>query len=367
MKTLVLIIGFIFLLLCGSAITLTVQYYLTSSHHPPVITIATPIPQPLREFSLENLESYQLTTSQIEVLEPLSSNNSETAAYLFWYQTDWGKVSGRLTLPTQEPPKGIIIMARGYVPPSIYQPGIGTNRAAEFYSQNGYITLAPDFLGFGQSDPDLDDTWQARFIKPLQIIQLYQALETQLQFSNTNLEITPAQIDTLTTIPTLKTSQKVAFWGHSNGGQIMLSALMGLSEPVPTTLWAPVTAPFPYSILFFSDESADEGLETRKWLSLFEDVYDVREFSLTQHLDLLTGSIQIHHGTADDAALHTWSVEFAQKIQQENQRRHEQEDTTDVEQINLELISYPGADHNLQPNWQTVVQQDLVFFEKELQ
>ncbi|KKQ07740.1 MAG: hypothetical protein US20_C0031G0001, partial [Candidatus Pacebacteria bacterium GW2011_GWF1_36_5] len=36
------------------------------------------------------------------------------------------------------------------------------------------------------------------------------------------------------------------------------------------------------------------------------------------------------------------------------------------EVINIDFYKYPGANHNLQPNWNQAVQKDLSFFEKYL-
>lgn len=114
----------------------------------------------------------------------------------------------------------------------------------------------------------------------------------------------------------------------------------------------------------------------RKWIALFEADYDVFDFSLTQHLHLLHGPLQIHHGTNDDAALKFWSDEFTGKIEIENQKRADELkkqatlsaliDESRFQKIDVEYFVYPGANHNLQPGWQTVVERDLLFFQKHL-
>ena len=132
----------------------------------------------------------------------------------------------------------------------------------------------------------------------------------------------------------------------------------------------------------------------RKWLSTFEDEYDVFDFSVTQHLDRLSGPIHLHHGSADDAAPKHWSDEFLLRIAEENRRREEvrkqlAEQTKDVnysaesteeaeierldsnkpllEPIEIEYFEYPGADHNLQPGWDAAVESDTQFFKEILE
>ena len=142
-----------------------------------------------------------------------------------------------------------------------------------------------------------------------------------------------------------------------------------MTEILPTTLWAPVLAPFPYSILYFSDEYEDEGKETRKYLSLFEEDYNVFDFSISQHLDQLHGPIQIQHGTGDDSALVVWTEEFLAKVDLENERRataSSQSSENKKAPIEIDFYKYKGANHNLQPNWNEAIQKDLNFFKKYL-
>ena len=82
-----------------------------------------------------------------------------------------------------------------------------------------------------------------------------------------------------------------------------------------------------------------------------------------------------------EAALQSWSLEFTDKLAAENERRSlspevertsgedEASQISEVKPIDYELFSYPGADHNLQPenNWNQAIQRDLTFLSKHLQ
>nr|MBP9820478.1 hypothetical protein [Candidatus Woesebacteria bacterium] len=249
---------------------------------------------------------------------------------------------------TANPPP-VIIMLRGYVPISIYETGIGTKNAAARFAQAGYITIAPDFFGFGQSDPEPDDTWQARFEKPAIVAELIATVKTSIPVEpNGNTVISP----------------KLGIWAHSNGGQIALTTLEVLRASYPTTLWAPVTAPFPYSILYFGDEVEDEGKAQRAWIALFERDYDVHKFSHTQYLPDLLGPLQFQQGTNDDAVPYFWTEEFIDKLEAENERRSQNASAPAT--ISFEYFKYPGADHNLLGAWETAIQRDIVFFNRFL-
>ncbi|MBU1033729.1 prolyl oligopeptidase family serine peptidase [Patescibacteria group bacterium] len=380
-KKIGLIAFFILLILLTSSISFTIAYFYfqknSTNFLSPLKTKNTKTETkkelPLLKYSFENLSKQEFKASSPIRIEKLISKDLDTKTYvlLFTYQSQGKKISGVLNLKidAENTKKPAIIMIRGYVPLETYYSGEGTKNAATVFAENDYLTLAPDFLGFGESDPEPADTWEARFIKVVNVVDLIRTIQTfpEIDLSQiAELPIKKVSIDT----------SKIGIWGHSNGGQIALSTLEVLGSNLPTTLWAPVLAPFPYSILYFSDEYEDEGKETRKYVSLFEDDYDVFDFSLTKHLDKLNGPIQIQHGTADDSALISWTEEFLAKVDLENELRatassqsagaSQSAEKVKKEVINIDFYKYPGANHNLQPNWNQAVQKDLSFFEKYL-
>ena len=335
----------------------------------------TPVPKPLQKYALDELRDYPFQTSKIQVKEKVSDEEGYSE-YLFSFTTVGKTMSGLMTVPLPLPEdlnnQTTIVMVRGYVPPESYVSGVGTSPAARYFAKQGFITLAPDFFGFGTSDPEPMDEWEARFIKPIAVIELIKSLQSEgLTGEGMNFPAT----------------NKVGIWAHSNGGQIALSSLEVMEESIPTTLWAPVTAPFPYSVLYYGDEVADEGKQQRAWIAMFEKIYNAADFSLTQHLDLLAGPLQIHHGTNDDAALKTWSDEFVDKLDLENEKRGNQlellisatqsaeldtklsSSSALLKPIDYEYFVYPGADHNLRPvdNWNLAVSRDVLFFQRNLQ
>lgn len=346
---------------------------------------------PLAKFSIGALAQYPYSSSNIEIEEILVEEDDYTS-YLFSYQTMGKKMTGQVNIPSQPAPASgfpTILMLRGWAPQASYRTGVGTSPAAAVLARAGFVTIAPDFFGYGSSDPEFDDAWLARFQKPIQVIELLKSVEAQPQLAlpaTTSTTVSSATVSDTSTLSSIKlNTNSLGFWAHSNGGQIALTVLEVLQRPIPTTLWAPVTAPFPYSILYFSDEEPDEGKSMRKNLSLFETDYDVFDFSLTQHLNLLMGPIQLHQGTADEAVPVVWSNEFVDKIKAENIRRKSLQEAATADQLNSTQAAeneelnpllpeidftyhvYPGSDHNLRPAWDTVVQRDLQFFQEQFE
>ncbi len=316
--------------------------------------------RPLQAYSFEELRKGTPRTAEITI-EPDSVASFEAhLTYTYTSKTLGKTMSGAVNVPLE--PKAnnpIIVLLRGWVPGEGYVTGSGSKNVAAALAQAGFITIAPDFFGYGNSDPEPEDEWVGRFQKPLVVTEIISALRTRGLALPDGFIINP---------------KNVGMWGHSNGGQIALSTLTIAREPIPTALWAPVTAPFPYSILYFSDEEADEGLITRKWISQFDRLYDAREFSFTNYLDGLCGPLQIHQGTNDDAVLVWWNDEFTAKLDKENELREasasastdENEDKC-LQPIEYDYYVYPGANHNITPGWDLAVKRDISFFTKELE
>ena len=327
----------------------------------PFITPA-PSPKPLLAYAIPALQQRTYVPRQITV-ESVAEDTVDFTSYVVSFQPLDKRMTALMNVPKPLPATAAaVVMLRGYAPPEGYVSGTGSRNSSRALARAGFVTIAPDFFGYGDSDPEPTDSWQARFEKPIIVAELLAGLQEFPLFIPASL------LD-----PTATTTQQInltslGLWGHSNGGQIALTTLEILHQPIPTVLWAPVTAPFPYSILFFSDEYADEGKETRKWLSILERDYDVLDFSLTQHLGSLRGYIQLHHGTADEAALKTWSDEFLAKVELENQRRDElaATDSAALSPVEVEYFVYPGADHNLTPGWDVAMSRTATFFSDKL-
>jgi len=314
--------------------------------------------KPYLAYSIPNLHKKTYQPSTLKIIEIISQGENFTS-YLYSSVDDEGRtMSGQLKLPEKiSEVTPAILMLRGYVPPEFYETGIGTRNAANVFTKNGYITIAPDFFGVAGSDAEPEDPWVSRFEKPMQAANILKAIES----SNF---VTPTELPE--SIATQSAKRPVGIWAHSNGGQIALTLLEITSESIPTTLWAPVTAPFPYSILFYADEQDDEGRSSRLWVNSLEKEYDLRLFSLSQHLNYLAGPIQLHHGWHDEAAPKPWSDEFIQKLSLENDRRESSTDSAELAPIKYEYFEYPIADHNMVPDWNTAVTRDLTFFNREL-
>ncbi len=300
--------------------------------------------KPLDKYTIENLRKRGGIPSEIT----FSGNK-------FYYSSDGKKISGIINGATQSATvKPAILLLHGSADEGEYFPGFGTQKVAEVLAKNGYVTFAPDFLGYGESDPDGHrDDFENRFLTYTTNMDLIASI-CHAELVSASLANASVNSNKLRD-PDLRQddSCKLMLWGHSNGGQIALTILTILpaGRQVPTVLWNPVTKSFPYNILYYTDGYKDEGLWLRKATADFEKDYDVNKYSFDKYLDSIKAPIFIQQGEADEWVPVRWNRDFNFKFQI----------------LNFKLVykEYVGADHNMVPKWNEAVKDTLNFFNNE--
>lgn len=328
---------------------LCISFFVLQSHKnlasPLGILQPTPRPTPLMVYTFANLKKTVFPQSQITLGSKLAeTQNSQSQVYFYNVPAkpnaaNMLKVSGVLNVPKKPGTYPVIVMFRGFVPQETYQPGIGTEPSAKVFADHGFITIAPDFLGYGQSDIGADG-FENRF----QTYTTALTLLSSLQNLNSGLEASYSG--------KIKADMsKIGIWGHSNGGHIALSTLAISGVSYPTVLWAPVSKSFPYSILYYTDESDDQGKTLRKSLAEFEQDYDTDLFDPTKYYQDIKAPIEISQGTADVEVPVWWSDELVNTLKRNGN--------------DVTYFTYPGADHNLLPNgWSQAVINSMNFYNK---
>lgn len=295
----------------------------------------------LDQYSFENLQKEKFPSSKITFFEKLSESEEFNSYKFQFLEENKRKVSGLANIPKNRKGVPILVMFRGYVDRENYKSGVGTKNSAEYFAKNGYLTLAPDFLGYGDSDNPSKDPLEDRFetyTTALSLLSSLPSLNESLKEINPDISID---------------INKVGFWGHSNGGQIALSILAITAKNYPTVLWAPVSKPFPYSILFFTDEFSDHGKALRKLVADFEKDYDVEKYSTTNYFNFINAPISLHQGTNDEEVPQKWSDELYQSLTEMGKK--------------ISYFTYPGENHNFQNGlWTQTIQRSLDFFNSYL-
>ena len=284
------------------------------------------------KYSIESLLDTKVKKGEVKIKNVLEEKDVFTS-YLFEFsfnpnldEKTTKKISGMLNLPKKDGKFPIVVMIRGYVDPKNYKTGMGSKNLSYFLAEKGFITISPDFLGYSESDREAENIFESRFQTYTTVISLIESLEDIKEWDGKNIFI----------------------WGHSNGGQIALYILEATKKDIPTVLWAPVSAPFPYSILYYTIESDDKGKFIRKELAKFEENYDVEKFSITNYLENINTKIEIHQGGEDSAVPFKWSENLYKRL------------LTLKKDVNYHF--YQNADHNLRPNWHEASYKTLEFY-----
>lgn len=294
--------------------------------------LARPKEYPLNRYRIADLRTRSPQGVDLK-LGDIEATGSGYMVYRFHFLTEGTFASGLAHVPDQcskDSKCPVIVQLRGFIDKERYYPGAGTAPSARKFAEAGFVSLAPDYLGFGSSASPSADVFEERFQKYTTTLDLLSLIK---EF--------PFIDDT-----------KVGLWGHSNGGQVTLTVLEATGKNFPTVLWAPVSAPFPYSILYFSDEDMDFGQSMRKELARFESDYDANQFTVVPFLNLIQAPIQLHQGGLDDQVPPKWSRSLVKRMKEMDKE--------------IEYFEYPQADHNLRPDWNTAVSRTIQFFKDHL-
>ncbi len=283
----------------------------------------------LEKYTIPNLGRRNYDTEII--LDDAIATTSAYEAVKFHFDSDGKTVTGLAHIPAKCDGQNtcpVIVQLRGYAEMRDYVSGYGTQRSAQEYAKAGIISLAPDFLGYGGSASPSADVFEARFETYTTALNLLAGVKKWERGNG-----------------------KVGLWGHSNGGHIALTILEISGDRYSTVVWAPVTAGFPYSILFYMDANEEGDKNLRKKLAEFEDTYNANEFNLLNYLEKINAPIQLHQGGGDVSVPVGWNRSLTAKL-----RKLQKE---------IEYFEYPDADHNLLPDWNTAVTRSSDFYNEE--
>jgi uncharacterized protein len=102
---------------------------------------------------IETIRNRKFTAGKIKIEKTLDQKETYTS-YLISYLSDGLTIYGVLNIPQGEGPFPVIVLNHGYYNPSTFKSGDGTRNIADVLAPEGYITIASDYRGHGNSDND---------------------------------------------------------------------------------------------------------------------------------------------------------------------------------------------------------------------
>ena len=398
MKQRVSLFIFIFLVGCASAPAIvspaeqlpSPQLVIETLTPSPVPTVTlTPSPTLTTEewistFTIEGLRQHDFESGEIHIRSTLDENDKYTS-YLIDYPSDGLTITGVMQIPVGEGPFPVILMNHGFFARSVYRSGDGTDRAAAYLAQQGYITIASDYRSWGESD-----------------------IGESFFYSGLVIDV----INLLHAVPSIDEADlsRIGMWGHSMGGGVTMKVLTVLGgRVVPSGNEEPALTPDAHrpgwsvpgnagvkttikAAVLYSTVSADmEDIINRWGMGCFgdiaqgeliagcnssdvipndlpmnlqdayrfaaSDVVTLKEISPYHHLDAVTVPVQIHYGTEDGKFLSgtppQWSVKLTQGLRDAGKE--------------AEMYQYEGEGHSFigQP-WFDFMNRTVRFFDTHL-
>ena len=319
---------------------------------PTITPSPTALPHLMYPYTIAGLRERTFTGGQIQILQALMQVETYTR-YLISYPSDGLTITGILQVPAGEGPFPVIVMNHGYYNRGEYNSGDGSDRAAAYLVERGYITVSSDYRTWGGSDIG------------------YSFFHTGLVADVMNL------IASLPSVPQADVT-RIGMWGHSMGGGIT-TKILTLESPVrAAVLYAPnsaddadLIARWGYGCI--GDIAAGELLNTcnaadvipvtlsdeliAAYVESAASAERMREIAPYYHLENISVPVQIHIGSADGDFIGATPPEWSYKLNQ---------GLLDAGK-DVELFVYEGQRHSFTGEaWFTFMQRALDLFDEQL-
>ncbi len=292
----------------------------TPTRRPPT---PTNTPDPRLPYYITRLRKRAYKGGTVEITGDIAENE-DYAAYYISYPSDDLTITGYMYVPQGKGPFPVVILNHGYYDPEMYFTGTGTQREADYLARQGYLTIAPDYRNYGESD------------------------------AGDSLLLVGYMTDVLNLVNSVKTidqadPSRIGTWGHSMGGGITIKACVVSNRIKAVALFGSVGA----------DEKDNyywNGITRLKVHQLFglpeHNPGPYAWLSPIRFLDVAP-PMSIHHGEADDVVPIEFSEKLLEKMREADRR--------------VEFFTYPGQPHTFEgEGWELAMERVLAFFEKHL-
>lgn len=283
----------------------------------------------MEPYTIEGLHSRDYPGGDIEIRWTYTTTVAFTRYYIA-YPSDDLTITGVMNVPHGEGPFPVIILNHGYIPPDRYWSGADTWFASEYLAQQGYLTISPDFRGWGGSD-DGDN------------------------FFRTGLVVDALNL--ISSLPSLSQAdpERVGMWGHSLGGGVTIKAITVDPRIKAAVLYASVSANNAENIRRWGSgsRSGSDGTTLQAYLQAVNDPAFLRKTSALYYFDRLTAPVQIHQGTADTVTPPRWAQATFNALTEA--------------QKEVTYLSYEGQGHAFQDqHWTLFMERVTLFFDQYL-
>lgn len=245
-------------------------------------------------------------------------------------------ISGRLAVPNGDGPFPTVVLAHGYIEPSVYKIGQGMTRERAWFGDHGYVALHVDYRGHGGSDPDRTQGLDMRMGYTEDVINAVHALRAW-----------DGPVD----------DERVGLVGRSMGGGVVQNALVVAPGLVDAgVVFASVSSIAAENFNhFIRSDGARDGI-TNAILKAYDEPKANPEFwggiSARTYFGDITEPVLVLHGTADDTCPIRWSRQTTRAMRRAG--------------VEVTLGTYAGEGHAFGPQFDRAMQDTGTFLARHL-
>ena len=296
-------------------------------------------PENSDQYFIENLRRLTPQGKQLKI-EKLLSRNSSYQKFLISYRSGDLTVSGVMNVPRGKIPEGgfpVLILNHGLIHPDIYFSGRGSKREQDFFARRGYITIHPDYRGYGTGDE--------KFVCDPTLSWTKEGCRHDFYTGYT--QDVSALIDALKEIkPKFIDLSRMGMWGHSMGGGMAARVMVLRPEIRAYVLFAPISADVEDN--FYELKPGEANLLYKTYGAPGAEIY--KKISPLSYFSEVSSPVQLHHGLADKDV----PIEFSEKMY----------DALKSYGKKVEFFKYAGEAHEFGDAWQVAAERALQFFDK---
>ncbi len=286
-------------------------------------------PPPLQEYTVDWLRARTFAPAAIAIERDLGDKGG-FRSYVASYPSDGLKLFALMDVPAGPKPASgwpVVVVSHGYIPPQAYSTIDSYHLICDTYARAGFLVLKPDYRGHGGSPGGAEGPFRS-MLYAVDVLALLAAVPSVLDAD----------------------AGRIFAYGHSMGGDVTLRVLEATRAIRAATLWAPVSAPFPESVLYYARRRG--GDEARAQLARINAQFAASDYPRLSALDnvaLIRAPLLLHHGTSDADVPYAWSATLAERLEAAG--------------VTFNFLTYEGENHNLsRHSFATVLSRDVAFF-----
>lgn len=246
------------------------------------------------------------------------------------YESDGLTITGLANIPPGEGPFPVILVNHGYGPPETYYAGYDSAAVANALARHGYLTLMPDYRGYGGSDDGPN---------PFRIGYAIDVMNLVAQVSSLP-QAAPGQVGII---------------GHSMGGGISTYPMVIQPEVDAVVLYAAMSADVATNwrhIREMWDRESQDALAA-VYGTPEENPAGYAAASPIHYLDRVGMPVLLQHGTLDTQVPYEWSVALFEALRAAGKQAY--------------LRTYEGEGHNFSGEaFDTLIATTVAFFDEHV-